>query len=109
VSDAKKPTPPAKADGAKVIPFDKQDDIHKGAVEEVAEALDGPTPAIGRIVHYVTAQGTIRPAIIAGLKGDETVEVVVFNSDGAVFINKAPFDNEFPGETPGTVFWPKRD
>jgi hypothetical protein len=101
VSDDTKPTPPAKPKPAPA-PL-------KLVTETEPEKPAAPTPAIGRIVQYVTAQGTIRPAIIAGLKGDETVEVVVFNSDGAVFINKAPFDNEFPGETPGTVFWPKRD
>lgn len=65
-------------------------------------------PTIGRIVHYVTSAGTIRPAIIT-LVSEETVDLTVFNSQGAVAVDTVSFDNELPGETPGTAFWPERN
>jgi hypothetical protein len=72
------------------------------------KAKDGQEPGIGRIVHYVTASGSIRPAIISRVS-DDAVDVTVFNSTGAVPVSEVPFDPEFPGETPGTVFWPEHN
>lgn len=63
-------------------------------------------PAIRRIVLYVTAQETVRPAIITRDNGDGTFQLTVFNSGehGAIHEPKAqymPYDDEL-GFVPGT-------
>jgi hypothetical protein len=67
---------------------------------------NAPAPSIGRIVRYVTAQGSVRPAIIAEVGNDSTVDIVLFNkSNGAIYIEAVELD-PFDGETPGTYHWP---
>lgn len=74
------------------------------------EIVERPEPkaSIGRIVRYVTAQGSIRPAIISGLVEEDEVQLTVFNSQGAVFVDHVPFaPKEY--EVPGTYHWPTFD
>ena len=79
----------------------------EGDIEETPAKPRGRKPkeqvaAVGRIVHYVTAQGTIRPAIITKL-GDEAVDLTVFNSQGAVPVTDVVFDGD---QSEGTYHWP---
>lgn len=64
-----------------------------------------PVAALGRNVLYVTANATVRPAVISALNEDETVDLTVFNSAGAVPVTAVDLD-PFEGETPGTYHWP---
>ena len=73
-----------------------------------AKKAETPEPAIGRIVLYVTAQFTIRPAIIASAEEAGEVELVVFNSGGAGFVPRAIFAPA-ESEIPGTYHWPEAD
>lgn len=59
-------------------------------------------PALGRVVIYVTAQGTERPAIITRVD-DELVDLTVFNSSGAVAVVDVALD---PDKSEGTYSWP---
>lgn len=101
----KKPTDPKETK-----PVEEGDELpSKETSPSEGSVEDGSTPpviAVGRIVHYVTSSGSTRPAIIAGVLDDGVVDVVVFNSTGAQFVETV-FDDKFPGETPGTVFWPE--
>lgn len=68
----------------------------------------GRKVTIDRIVRYVTASLTERPAIITRVNDDDTVDLTVFNSAGATPLTKVHFD-PFDGETPGTWHWPTYD
>lgn len=74
------------------------------------EIVERPEPraSIGRIVRYVTGQGTIRPAIISALVEEDEVQLTVFNSQGAVFADNVPFAPE-DAAVPGTYHWPTFD
>lgn len=72
------------------------------------EPAPEPKASIGRIVRYVTAQGTVRPAIISGLVEEDEVQLTVFNSQGAAFVDHVPFAPEELA-VPGSYHWPTFD
>lgn len=75
---------------------------------DLAKRVPEPKASIGRIVRYVTGQGTIRPAIISALVEEDEVQLTVFNSQGAVFADNVPFAPE-DAAVPGTYHWPTFD
>jgi hypothetical protein len=71
------------------------------------------TPDIGRSVNYITGNGTIRPAVISKVHGDgETVDLTVFNSEGAVPVVGVQHESieqewiESVEDIAGTYHWP---
>lgn len=97
MTEAKKPGPKPKDPAP----------IEEAVAEAVAPAPSGPTAALGRVVMYVTASETIRPAIITKLHEDGAVDLTVFNSTGAVpaerVFEDAPFEDVL---FPHTYHWP---
>jgi hypothetical protein len=66
-----------------------------------------PELALGRTVLYVTASSTVRPAVVTRIDSDaETVDLTVFNSQGAVPVGDVSLDAE--GVAIGTYHWPER-
>jgi hypothetical protein len=66
-----------------------------------------PVLALGRMVRYVTASETVRPAVVTRIDGDR-VDLTVFNSQGAVpvaGVKQAEYDPEVPLEN--TYHWPE--
>lgn len=70
-------------------------------------------PSIGRIVHYQsygTPKGeyasACRAAIVAAVKGPDTVDLVVCNPEGLFFNHDVPYSDGHEG---GTWHWPERE
>lgn len=91
-----------KVEAPKPKPAPKVEESKDAPEPEVAKA---PEPDLGRIVRYITPQGTVRPAIITAVS-DELIDLTVFNSQGAAPATRVAYDED--GEIPGTYHWPKR-
>jgi hypothetical protein len=66
-----------------------------------------PVLALGRMVRYVTASETVRPAVVTRIN-EGSVDLTVFNSRGAVpvfDVRPAEYDPEVPLEN--TYHWPE--
>lgn len=73
-------------------------------------AKQEPVLDLGRMVRYVTASGTERPAVVTrinngGAEGAGSVDLTVFNSQGAVPVTDVEHDSEF--QQPHTWHWPE--
>lgn len=89
-------------------PKDKPEPTPKASGEEHriegdTEPVSGPAASIGRIVRYETAASTVRPAIITRVN-DASVDLTVFNSEGAVPVPGVSYSEE---NLPGTYHWPE--
>lgn len=104
-SAPKKPGPKPKA---------KQEETTVGTatVRVVPDFSEFHKVTIGRIVCYVTGNGTIRPAIISAVRSDEVVDLTVFNSEGAVAVTHVQHEDieqewiETAEDIAGTWHWP---
>jgi hypothetical protein len=65
-----------------------------------------PVASVGRTVHYTTDSGRPRPAVITEVHDDDFVDLVIFNSLGAVPVEDIEFSEE---PTSGCWSWPPRD
>lgn len=63
-----------------------------------------PVPSIGRMVHYTTDSGLIRPGIIVAVD-DDTIDLVVFNPLGSFPRRDVP---RAETSTPSHWNWPPR-
>jgi len=67
-----------------------------------------PEPDMGRMVRYVTASETVRPAVISRVNEDGSVDLTVFNSLGAqpvTNVEHCEFDPEVV--LANTYHWPE--
>lgn len=73
------------------------------------EEPSGPFVTVGRIVHYRTRSGGVRPAIVAGVVEDlgnrAYVQLVVFNSTGGQYLDDVYLAGE-PSDRAGSAFFP---
>lgn len=106
-TERKKPGPKPKA--VATVKVDPSDVIQALEDHRVAQQK----PDLGRSVRYVTGQGTIRPAVITRVYGDgETVDLTVFNSEGAVPVTAVAHESieqewiETAEDIAGTYHWP---
>jgi len=78
------------------------------------KVVDTEVAKVGRVVIYVTVTGTFRPAIITKVNGDETVDLTVFNSEGAVAVQNVKHESieqewiEDATDIAGSYHWPLR-
>lgn len=67
-----------------------------------------PEPGLGRTVLYVTVSETVRPAVISRVNDDESVDLTVFNSQGAVPVpNVRPAEYDPEVAMANTYHWPE--
>lgn len=106
-TERKKPGPKPKA--VATVKVDPSDMIQALEDHRVAQQK----PDLGRIVRYVTGNGTIRPAIISKVHEDGvTVDLTVFNSEGAVAVTHVSEESieqewiETAEDIAGTYHWP---
>lgn len=80
-------------------------DILAGAARQIGEAVDGPKPSLGRIVHYCDAYGQSVAAIVTRVIEGDTVSLTLF------YPGSTPSPLDFPvkrGRGPSTWSWPER-
>lgn len=78
-------------------------------------AKQEPVLALGRMVRYVTASETVRPAVVTrinngGAEGAGSVDLTVFNSEGAVpVVNVEHFEYDPEVAMSNTWHWPEHN
>lgn len=73
---------------------------------EIVEPAE-PVLALGRVIRYITGEGTVRPAMVTKIHSETQVDLTVFNSEGAVPVTGVLFEDA-EEDIPGTCHWPDR-